>query len=723
MDLRVQTSLLASVVCLALAASVALRSRKRRDQWLFAVFGLNMSLWYLTTFLSKLLTSSVWDRANLAFGVLLPLSTVEFFRTFMAEGAKGTQRLQRASWVAAAAILVATATPLYEHIVVRTAVFTYVVIFVGSALTMLYLRTQETTSRFEEGRRSFLALVGGLAAFFTLFEYLPYLGVDLPPVGTLLTLIFLYMLSQSVVRHRLIDLYELAGRLAVLTTLSFFLAGILWVLVFFAGGRYFLQAVVASLVVLVLFDPVRSKVSQKIAQLLFRERYAFERVITSLRAELAHVLEGHELAHVLIEGLEQTRRVTHAGVYLADDAQHGYDLAGHVGPAPLARIEIAPARPLLDRLVEDDAVVLENLERQLEEHRASGADREAETLFEITQTLAAMNASVCLAIRAEDGSLYGVLALRDERMVDAYSPEEVQLLIGLAAQTATTIENSRLYLRLKERDRLASLGEMAAGLAHEIRNPLGAIKASAQYLTEGQEQEGEEFLGIIVEEVDRLNRVVSSFLDYARPSSGNPASVDINAVVERTAQLLRPECQVAEVTLELLLDDELPLVRIDAEQLRQIFLNLVHNAIQAFEGGGGIIRLKTTTVTTRRVRNVVISVEDNGPGISAEVVPHLFVPFVTTKDRGTGLGLAISQRIANAAGGRLQVRSQPGKGATFLLTLPVVQSTGESEAESATESPSESNASLAESIASSTPSPDKPSTPPTSTPSTVTTSR
>ncbi|MFK8002961.1 MAG: ATP-binding protein [Polyangiales bacterium] len=719
MDLRVQTSLFASLVCLALAASVALRSRKRRDQWLFAVFGLNMSLWYLTTFLAKVLSSSVWARANLAFGVLLPLSTVEFFRTFMAEGAKGTQRLQRASWVAAAAILVATATPLYEHIVVRTAVFTYVVIFVGAALTMLYLRTQETTSRFEEGRRSFLALVGGLAAFFTLFEYPPYLGVHLPPVGTLLTLIFLYMLSQSVVRHRLIDLYELAGRLAVLTTLSFFLAGILWVLVFFAGGRYFLQAVVASLVVLVLFDPVRSKVSQKIAQLLFRERYAFERVITSLRAELAHVLEGHELAHVLIEGLEQTRRVTHAGVYLADDAQHGYDLAGHVGPAPLARIEIAPARPLLDRLVDDDSVVLENLERQLEEHRAAGEDREAETLFEITQTLAAMNASVCLAIRAEDGSLYGVLALRDERMRDAYSPEEIQLLIGLAAQTATTIENSRLYLRLKERDRLASLGEMAAGLAHEIRNPLGAIKASAQYLTEGQEQEGEEFLGIIVEEVDRLNRVVSSFLDYARPSSGNPASVDINAVVERTAQLLRPECQVAEVVLDLALDEELPLVRIDAEQLRQVLLNLVHNAIQAFEGGEGTIRLKTTTVTTRRVQNVVISVEDNGPGISAEVVPHLFVPFVTTKDRGTGLGLAISQRIANAAGGRLQVRSQPGKGATFLLTLPVVQSASESDAalEPAVESGD------AESIASSTSSPDKPSAPPASTPRTVTTRR
>jgi hypothetical protein len=100
--------------------------------------------------------------------------------------------------------------------------------------------------------------VGGLAGIFTFFEYLPYLGVDIPPVGTILVLIFLYMLHQSVLQLRLIDLYELAGRLAVLTSLSFSLAGVLWLLMNL-GGRYFLHAVVASLVVLVLFDPMRTK--------------------------------------------------------------------------------------------------------------------------------------------------------------------------------------------------------------------------------------------------------------------------------------------------------------------------------------------------------------------------------------------------------------------------------------------------------------------------------
>ncbi|MEM7608448.1 MAG: ATP-binding protein [Myxococcota bacterium] len=720
MDLRIQASLLAAVVSGALAASVLLRSRKRRDQWLFGLFGLNMSFWYLTTFLSKVVPGAAYfGRANLAFGVLLPLSAVEFFRTFMVAGDAQTVRLKRAARACALALLLVVASPFYEGLFVRTAVLAYVLVFLGAALLMLYLRARETKSRFEGGRRYFLAFVGGLAGIFTLFEYLPYVGVDLPPVGTILTLLFLYMLSQSVVRLRLIDLYELAARLAVLTTLSFALGAILWVLVTFGGSSYVLQAVVASLVVLVLFDPLRSKVSDKLAQFLFRERYDFEATIAELRRQLAHVIEAGELKDVLLGGLESSRRVTHAALYLADEGQYGYELAGHIGPAPMARVEMAPARPLLERLRESNALTLENLERLLEEHREQGEDREAETLFEAAQCLSAMNGSVALALRSDEGELYGLLALRDDRMRDAFSPEEVALLVGLATQVAIAIDNARLYQRLRERDRLASLGEMAAGLAHEIRNPLGAIKASAQYLTDGDGGDGDEFLGIIVEEVDRLNRVVGSFLDYARPATGNAAPLDIAAAVQRTAQLLSPQCTEAGVLLELALSENLPAVRIDAEQLRQVLLNLVQNAIHALDGRkGASICIGARKGRSRGRDTVILSVEDNGPGIAEDVQRRLFVPFVTTKDRGTGLGLAISQRIAGAAAGRLQVRSTLGQGSTFYLTLPAVRPAPDAERDH-----SSLPADVPRAAPSTASAPRSPSAPPLSAPSGVTTSR
>lgn len=671
MDLRVQISLIAAVVSSALAGSVLLRSRKRVDHWLFALFATTVAAWYLTAFLAKLTTQTAFVRLNVACGVLLPLAALELFRSFAGDTSPRVRLVRRVAFFLAALLLAGTFTRLYGHLVLRTLLVVYVLGLLLASLATLATRARQATSKFESARLVFLTAVGTLAAVFTLLEYLPLLGLDLPPVGAILVLVFLYMLYQAVLRYRLLDLYELSFRLGILTMLSFALAGVLWLLVSLGGERYFLHAVVASLVVLVLFDPLRARVREKLGQLLFRERFDLERHVQALRREVAHVLEPRQLGPLLMSGLEASRRVTHASVYLAEEGRRHYELAASLGPEPPTRVEMAPAGPLLDRLRRDGFLVLEAVERALAEQRALGEDREAETLYEIAQSMEVVHGSLVLALSSTGGDLYGLLSLRDERMRDAFSPEEVQLLAGLAAQASIALENSRAYQRLKERDRLAALGEMAAGLAHEIRNPLGAIKASAQLLVENAVEGDAEFLQIIVEETDRLNRVVGSFLDYARPARGNPAPCDVRAAVERTLQLVGPECLKLETKLVLEQDPVLPLVRIDVEQLRQVLLNLVQNALQAI-GGGGEIHVSTASVERGRGEApwVEVRVRDNGPGIPAEVLSNLFVPFVTTKDRGTGLGLAISQRIVAAAGGRILVRTRESEGTTFVVRLP-----------------------------------------------------
>jgi signal transduction histidine kinase len=676
-DARTQTSFIAALLCFALAASVLLRTQRQRDRWLFGILATNTGLWYVSMFMLGVLGRvPFWERFNLICGVLLPLSAVRFFGVLVPWETGRTRFLRRASVAAAVVLLGAMLTPFYDHAVVVGGLLTYVTVFLSLALGYLYKLGLETESRVEGARLRYIALVGGFGALFTLVEYLPYAGLDIPPVGTILILVFLYALSRSITHYRLIDLYELAGRLGVLTALAFVLAFILWLMRLVAGDQLFLHVVVSAFVVLILFDPVRTKVQEWISQVFFHERFELEQTILALRRSLAHILEIDELGEVLIDGLNASPRFTQGALYLLGPDARVFTLKNHFGPKSAERVEMAPARPLLDRLSRTGAAVLENAERELEERRLLGDDREAETAHDIAVTMRALQASLCLGLRGESGDLYGFLALRDDRLRDAFSREEVQLLAGLATQVAVTVENSQLYLQMKEKDRLAALGEMAAGLAHEIRNPLGSIKASAQYLSETAEQREDrgEFLDIIVDEVDRLNRVVSSFLDYARPAHTDPEPIYVNSAVQLTLQFLRPECDSAEVELHVAMDPDLPKVRIDIEHLRQVLINLVQNAVQAMTSGGDIY-VETRTQDRFRIgggarRWVQISVRDTGPGIAPGLLANLFVPFVTTKQQGTGLGLAISHRIVSETGGRIDVRSRQGVGTTFVVLLP-----------------------------------------------------
>jgi signal transduction histidine kinase len=451
------------------------------------------------------------------------------------------------------------------------------------------------------------------------------------------------------------------------------------------GQQFFLHSVAAALVVLLVYDPFRLKLEETISQLFFRERYDLERDIAVLRRRLTHVVEFEHLPDLVLAGLESSERITHASLYFLDPELRGYQLQGHLGSMPVRRIEVAAVRPLLDALRKEPGLTIEARERERETRRSEGRDRDAETSHEVVQCLDAMHASVCVALSIER-EIYGLLCIRDERMRDAFSPEEIQLWLGLGSQIVTAIENTRLYQRMKERDKLAAMGEMAAGLAHEIRNPLGAIKASAQYLREspasgsaaalldGGDASSDEFLHIIVDEVDRLNRVVSSFLDYANPAAGDrPMPCDVNAVVERTAQVLAMEVERVDLMSTLQLGSGLPKVRIDAERLRQVLINLVQNALQAIEAGG-TMRIETRLVGSGDAAEpgVEISVSDTGKGVPQQVLKNLFQPFVTTRQKGTGLGLAISQRIVSAAGGKIMVQTRQDQGSTFTIRLPAV---------------------------------------------------
>ena len=704
MDLRTRTALFCAALALAIATSVLLRARVRRTQGLFAGFAATVGLWFLAQALYGFWGGGVWERATELLALLVPQIAVRLFTAIVprppaqiprqgetlapppsATGAAPGQRLVRIASGAAVPMLALTLSPYHASDLGRVALFVYVGALISASLWQLARQGRSSQSRAVRGRTRFLAVVGALATAFQLADFLWWIGARLPPVGAVLSIVFLFVLSQSLESARLLDLYDLAGRLLVATALAFCLAGIFYLFVSWVGrfNTMYLNAVLASIAILVLFKPLQTKVEEYIHQIFFRERFDLETAIADLRRQLAHVLETRDMTTIVLAGLERSRRITTAAVYLRDAVAFdpggaAYLLEEKFGEASRAgRIEEATSRALIDRLTARGVVVTEEIERELTEALDAGDAHAAAQARDLYMRLQEIGGGAAFAIALDDGDLVGLLVVADERVRDAFSPDDVALFEGLAGNLATVVENSRAYARVKERDRLAALGAMAAGLAHEVKNPLGAIKGAAQLLTESSASSGDqEFVGIILEEVERLDRVVSSILDYARPRSGALDPIDVNGAVRRTMQILGPAREEG-IELGVELAEQLPQVRIDAEQLRQVLINLVNNALQAMGGRG---RLTITTGYRRVVRAawattlehgvVEIRVHDTGPGISNKVLKNLFIPFFTTKSSGTGLGLAISQRIVQNAGGAIDVQTAPGVGTTFTILLP-----------------------------------------------------
>lgn len=257
-----------------------------------------------------------------------------------------------------------------------------------------------------------------------------------------------------------------------------------------------------------------------------------------------------------------------------------------------------------------------------------------------------------------------------------FRAEEVELLSALAAQSAIAIENACLYRamldtqeQLRQSERLAALGSMSAGLAHEIRNPLHTMQLLAYAMQKDCLRSGtlSADLEVMQSEIGRLTLLVEQFLDFARPKRPAITPQKLQEIMEETLLLVRTEARRRGIRIAKAWTGDLPVVWVDGTQIKQVFLNILLNAMQAMPSGGGIeVRMHANgeCITTE--------IHDHGEGMPAAVKAQLFTPFFTTKPKGVGLGLSISQRIIEGHRGAIRVISQPGVGTTVRIELPLV---------------------------------------------------
>ena len=247
--------------------------------------------------------------------------------------------------------------------------------------------------------------------------------------------------------------------------------------------------------------------------------------------------------------------------------------------------------------------------------------------------------------------------------------DEDDVFLGNVLLFKDLTEVRALRREVARSQRLASVGRLAAGVAHEIRNPLSSIKGFATYFKERypDRPDDQQTADIMIQEVDRLNRVVGQLLEFARPISVKRQPISLQALLNDSIKLIKDRAAEKNISIQTQNNTQVDEVRIDPDRINQVLLNLYLNAVDSMENGG---ELKVEISSDAQHRNVVIQVSDSGGGISRENLSKIFEPYFTTKSTGTGLGLAIAHNIIEAMGGKITVESDKEVGTTFSVALP-----------------------------------------------------
>ena len=586
------------------------------------------------------------------------------------------------------------------------------IVFGGLALQLAWVlhlgRKLELKS--ERRRINLLTWGGGIAILLMAIEMLLFdwnlwrgqLGSPflLPPVGSLAVAAYVYLLGSVLGSRRVLDRREILGGFVTFVALTLILASLYALLARlmsprtgpFAEG---LNILLATVLLLILYEPLKEVLERRVGRLFARERADWIAALAALKRRIPGLIEEGPLLEALLDGAYLEGRIDLATVYLYDADRGFYRFRGLVGHPEQDPIQAIPHRPFIDGFLEGRAWYEQE---QLENDAIgrAGAPR-PDWVESVLGTMQAMQAELCVPLQIGT-TVVGLWGLRRRPGASGFSMTELVALQDIADQLAVAVDNTRAFERMKERDRLAALGEMSAGLAHEIRNPLGAIKGAVQVMSRAELSEmQQEFQGIIVEEVDRLNGVVSQFLDYARPMQVHAIDVQADTLMQSVMALVVAEGLPPGVHVDYEAGVDVPPVSMDIEKLKQVVLNVLRNGIESMSEAGGTLTVRTSAhirggderVTSLRtvapssglvrVRRggiqsrgwVEISFKDEGGGITEEEARKLFIPFFTTKATGTGLGLPICERIMRAHGGEIEIISRPTTGTRFVLRLPL----------------------------------------------------
>ncbi len=691
MDLLGQSALVLAAASFSFGVSVFSRNVKNKLYLAFAGLCVLIAFWAFTFSLSKIWSQFEFYRFHLLSNIWLAPVTLAFIRSLVRIQDGFSRRLLDLSLGVALFLTGAWFFRADERLnwVLQILYFSpgFIIIQIVELMWIdrrlmhgLKRHSKVPTVGFE--KRNIIYLGGLLVLVTPVMDHVhwDWMSGIIPTLGNIGLSIYLFFLSQAISQQRLLNFSALVSRFLVLLIVALILTVLYTVMVAWiqnAPGLFFLNSFIASFLILMLLDPLRSMV-QYLTQFLLTQQHRklYEGVYESQR-KLIGIVEMGSLFQSILYTVEQVLHPKKAVLYVLRTDGTRFRRVRSIG-RDLSQVH-SPRELLANHTLLQHCLVLHKkgelpilLDQILENERDRTASRDQSArILILIQSLKALEGNLLIPL-LNSGQILGFV------VVDVESPPApwgsnwglLSVVYPYFEDAARTLKNMEVFVRSREKERLAALGEMAAGLAHEIRNPLGAIKGAAQYLDPAQDRPESRFLKVIIEEVDRLNRVVIRFLEYSKPSAFEFKKIDASSLAQKTIDLLRPSLS-PHVLLEFVPSQKEGLLFASPEQIQQVLLNLIQNSFKALAGKSqSKVKVSVEVEGEGTQKEVALVVEDNGPGIKRENFDKIFIPFFTTHPSGTGLGLSICQKIIEAHRGRIEVQSEEGRFARFSVLLP-----------------------------------------------------
>jgi signal transduction histidine kinase len=516
-------------------------------------------------------------------------------------------------------------------------------------------------------------------------EFLPIFGIDLYPWGHFAIPLYPVVMAYAIARYRFMDISlafekSLAYLALVLMAAVPAYGFLLWAQqTYFGSISYPFSAILLLTFLFVVFGSysIKRRTEETLKRTLFKRRHDTVQTISNFSKALVGILDFKILTDEIVQTLVQVLGVHHATLYTLDESKSAYSPVSIAGseppPSPPARIPVGEDLPLW--LLEFHKPLV----REEFEHVPG-----AQASVPVLGSLRLLHTEVCVPFINNKNRLIGFCTLGGRHDQSLYSQDELQLFTSLSHNAAIALDNAMMYRDLKQTQslierthRLHSLEIMAGGFAHEVRNPLTSIKTFIQLAPQrvGNYEFLRKFGKIVTEDIARIERLTQEILDYSEQKSLHVQLENLNEILEACVNAIKLNLNGKDIQIEEQYGLDIPFLYLDRQQVQQVFLNLVSNAIDSLADEKGAITLSTRHQKGVSGENwVQVEVKDKGRGIPENELESIFEPYFTTKHEsrergGTGLGLTIVRQIVQAHGGSIEVKSVVGEGTVFLVNF------------------------------------------------------